>query len=74
MNLWRGWGLEPKKGRWPLMRDHVEQILAAKNVKVADYIIRWNAWGVQNPGERSEAALTFRGKKGGRKGDLDGAD
>ena len=37
LNLWRGWGVVPEKGRWPLLRNHVEQILSAGDPKVGDY-------------------------------------
>jgi hypothetical protein len=35
LNLWRGYGMEPKKGKWPLMRDHIEQIVSANDAKMA---------------------------------------
>jgi hypothetical protein len=68
LNLWRGWGVMPERGQWPLLRNHVEQILSAADSKVADYNIRWVAWGFQHPEEQAEAALVLRGKKGGGKG------
>jgi hypothetical protein len=58
----------PQRGRWPLLRDHLEQILSAADPLVADYNLRWAAWGFQHPGEQAEAAVVFRGKKGGGKG------
>jgi hypothetical protein len=68
LNIWRGWGVTPQRGRWPLLRDHLEQILSAADPVVADYNLRWAAWGFQHPGEQAEAALVFRGKKGVGKG------
>jgi hypothetical protein len=70
LNLWRGWGIAPEKGRWPLMRNHIEAVVSGGDPKMANYIIYWNAWGFQNPGDVSEAALVLRGKKGGGKGIL----
>jgi hypothetical protein len=35
---------------------------------MAEYSIRWTAWGFQNPGDVAEAALVYRGKKGSGKG------
>ena len=29
-NLWRGWGVEPKAGGWPLFREHVLEIVCAR--------------------------------------------
>jgi hypothetical protein len=67
-NLWRGWGVEPKRGDWSLMREHVRSILANGNEEHANYILRWAAWAVQNPEKQAEAALVFRGRQGTGKG------
>jgi hypothetical protein len=67
LNLWKGWGVVPRKGRWPLMRDHIEQILSAGDPKAADYNIKWIAWGYQHADEQAEAANVLRGPKGGGK-------
>ena len=29
MNLWRGWGVEPKSGDWGLMRAHILEVMAS---------------------------------------------
>jgi hypothetical protein len=67
-NLWRGYGVKPKQGDWSLMKRHIEDVLADGNKTNAEYIIRWSAWVLQNPGERAEVALTFRGGEGVGKG------
>jgi Family of unknown function (DUF5906) len=68
LNLWGGWGVEPKVGDWSLMRRHVETILANGDPDFADYILRWSAWAVQNPGTPAEVALVLKGEKGSGKG------
>lgn len=68
LNLWRGFGVEPRPGDWSLMKQHIAEILANGNRIATEYIVRWAAWAVQNPGERAEAALVFRGGKGTGKG------
>jgi hypothetical protein len=68
LNLWRGFGLEAKKGGWPLMQRHVAYILANGDRRAAEYILRWVAWAFQHPGELAEAALVLRGGKGSGKG------
>ncbi len=73
LNLWRGWGVEPKPGDWSLMRRHIEDVLAAGDTSAAGYIINWIAWAFQNPAERAQAAMVFRGKKGTGKGTLGNA-
>ena len=52
------------------MRQHIEEVLASGNADHATYIINWIAWAVQNPADRAEVALVFRGKKGTGKGTL----
>jgi hypothetical protein len=68
LNLWQGWGVEAEEGDWNLLRRHVDEVLAAGNPEFADYIIRWTAWNVQNPGKPAEVALVLRGGKGSGKG------
>ena len=73
LNLWRGWGVEPKSGDWSLMQAHITKVLANGDTKFADYIMRWCAWAVQHPAARAEAALVFKGKRGTGKGTLGNA-
>jgi Bifunctional DNA primase/polymerase, N-terminal/Primase C terminal 2 (PriCT-2)/Family of unknown function (DUF5906) len=67
-NLWRGFGVEPKRGDWSLMMEHVCFVLAAGDINAAEYICKWAAWTLQHPGERAEVALVFQGGKGCGKG------
>lgn len=68
LNMWRGWSVMPKAGDWSLMREHVRRILANGDEACTDYILRWAAWAVQNPGEPAEVALVLRGGRGTGKG------
>jgi hypothetical protein len=70
LNLWRGWGCEPKKGDWRLMRRHIEDVLAGGNKEAGEYLIRWLAWSIQNPAKQAEAAVVLIGAKGTGKGTL----
>src|SRR5262249_22427320 len=38
LNLWTGWGVEPKRGDWSLMREHIFEVLAARDEAVDTYI------------------------------------
>lgn len=64
LNLWRGFAIEPKKGSWKYTKRHIWLILANKNKEKFNYIIKWLAWMIQNPGTHAEVALIFTGKKG----------
>jgi hypothetical protein len=64
LNLWRGFTVEPTAGDWSLFRKHIERIGGGKH----EYIIKWMAWGFQNPDKPAEVALTIRGERGVGKG------
>jgi hypothetical protein len=68
LNLWRGFGSEPKPGEWPLLRRHILDVLCSGNKEHAQYMARWIAWRVQNPIKQSEVALVLGGDKGTGKG------
>jgi hypothetical protein len=70
INLWRGWGVEPKQGDWSLLRQHIEVVIADGDPKSAEYIIRWIAWAIQHPDRQAEVALVLIGPKGAGKGTL----
>ena len=73
LNLWRGWGVEPKTGQWPRMKAHINEVLAGGDTSLATYITNWMAWAVQHPAERAQAAVVFKGKRGTGKGTLGNA-
>ena len=50
------------------MQRHIFEVLADGNRAYAEYIFKFAAWAVQNPGDRAEVALVFRGGKGSGKG------
>jgi Family of unknown function (DUF5906) len=69
-NLWEGWGVEAKLGDWSLIRQHIEEVVAAGNVEFAEYVVRWIAWSIQNPAAQAEVALVLISGKGAGKGTL----
>jgi hypothetical protein len=70
LNLWQGWAIDAKQGDWSLMHAHIDEVIAAGDPKMTEYILRWCAWMVQNPGKPAEVALVLRGDKGSGKGTL----
>jgi Family of unknown function (DUF5906) len=70
MNMYLGWGVDPKQGDWSLIRQHIREVLANGDPKTDDYIIRWIAWSIQHPDRKAEAALVLIGEKGTGKGTL----
>ncbi len=70
LNIWQGWGVEPKAGDWSRIRAHIEEVLADGNAEFAEYIIRWIAWAFQSPAAPAEVALVLIGEKGAGKATL----
>jgi Family of unknown function (DUF5906) len=68
LNLWRGWGVDPQKGSWRLLRRHVAEVLANGDQRFEDFIIKKTAWKFQNPGLPPEVVLALLGGKGAGKG------
>ena len=73
LNLWRGWGVEPKRGDWSLMKRHMLEVLASSERERFRICFSWLAWCVQNPDQRAEVALVFKGKRGTGKGTIGNA-
>jgi Family of unknown function (DUF5906)/RepB DNA-primase N-terminal domain len=71
LNLWRGWGVTPKRGNdWGYMREHIFEVMAARDDDVDTYTINWLAWAVQHADQQSETALVFKGERGTGRGTL----
>lgn len=67
-NMWEGFTVEPAQGSWRRTLKHLYKVLCNSDRDKFNYVIRWLAWAVQNPGTRAEVALVFKGKKGAGKG------
>jgi hypothetical protein len=66
-NLWRGFGVEPRKG-WRLQRRllrHIWKIICRRDRVKFCYFIRWLAWAVQNPDKHSEVVIVLKSRKQG---------
>jgi hypothetical protein len=64
MNLWTGFGMEPKQGDITPFLDFVHDVIAAGDEKLFEYIIAWLADAIQNPGIKPGTALVLRGGQG----------
>ena len=66
-NLWRGYGIEPRKG-WQKQRRllrHVLEVICRRNRKKFKYLIRYLAWMVQNPDKHSGVVIVLKSRKQG---------
>jgi hypothetical protein len=67
LNLWRGWGVEPKEGSWDLMKKHLLEVVCKGRLVFYNYLMDWMAWSVQNPEKPAEIAVVLVGLKGSGK-------
>lgn len=70
LNLWRGYGVEPKQGDWSSMREHIREVICSGNEEHYQYLIRWMAYGVQHLDRPVGVAIALRGEEGAGKGFL----
>jgi hypothetical protein len=67
-NLWRGFACEPHQGDWSLLRAHLFTNVCAGNEEHFNYLLNWQARGVQQPEKQGEVAVVLRGPEGTGKG------
>jgi hypothetical protein len=70
LNIWRGFGVDPKQGDWSLMRNHIHDVICSGNEEHFQYLIRWMAYGVRHPDRPIGVAIALRGEEGAGKGFL----
>ncbi len=70
LNLWTGWGVEPRKdaGSWARLEELLHEVLSDGDDAVHEYCLNWAAHMVQHPGSPAEVAICFQGEKGVGKG------
>jgi hypothetical protein len=61
-NFWRGFGVEPVEGTDKIQKlcQHIWEIICKKDKTKRNYLMRWLAWIVQNPGQCSGVAIVLR--------------
>lgn len=69
LNLWTGFGVEPKAGGdWSRIDYHIREVLAAGDDRVYQYLLNWCAYTIQHPDRQAGAVPVFRGLKRTGKG------
>ena len=66
-NLFRGWGVKPKKGSCSRILWHIEHVLCRGDKAAYDYFLDWLAHMFQRPEEIPRAAIVIRGEEGAGK-------
>ena len=66
-NLWRGFGVQPKRGfqkQRRLLR-HIFRIICRKDKRKFKYLMKFLAWAVQNPHRHAEVVVVLKSKAEG---------
>lgn len=69
MNMWRGFGVDPKPGSCERLKEFAFYLLN-KNQIAYDYLVNWHAMSAQRPHLPAGVAIVLRGVKGAGKGTL----
>lgn len=63
INLWRGLTTQPDPRPCPLILDHALK-LCGNDVAIRDWLLKWMAYPLQNPGSKMDSAIIMQGPPG----------
>ncbi len=66
-NIWRGYGVEPRKG-WQKQRRllrHIREVICRGDKQKFKYLVRYLAWMVQNPEKHAGVVIMLKSRKQG---------
>lgn len=69
-NLWQGFAVKPIRGNWPLMHNHIKEVICDNDDKSYHFLMGWMARMIQLPGVMGEVAIVLQGGRGTGKGFL----
>ena len=64
LNLYEGLAVEPVKGHWSLLEDHIFENICNGRKDYFEWLIQWMAQIVQEPSNKLGTAIVIRGDKG----------
>jgi len=67
VNVWQGWGVEPKKGKVQPFLDLVDYVLGNCAPEHRKWFLQWLAYPVQHPGAKLNQACVIYGPQGSGK-------
>jgi hypothetical protein len=68
VNIWKGWGVEPKPGNWEMFNLHIKHILCGGDDELHAFVLDWVADIIQDPMNPKGTAIVMHGKEGTGKG------
>ncbi len=63
-NLWRGWGVTPKRGDCSLFLNHLREIVCGGDEKLYNWVLAWFADLFQHPRRKPGTSLVLVGEQG----------
>ncbi|USM11533.1 bifunctional DNA primase/polymerase [Citromicrobium phage vB_CbaS-RXM] len=69
-NLFRGFPVQPVKGDWSLLRDHLYENICESNPELFDWFMTWMAHMIQKPSTKPGSTIVVSGNKGTGKSTL----
>jgi hypothetical protein len=67
-NLWRGFGVAPRRGSWRLLHQHLFEVLCSRERRDFEYLLNTTARLFQCPQLPAEVAVVLKGDEGCGKG------
>lgn len=67
LNTWKGWPTRPKSGSCELMLELIHYLCsgeAGRGDELAEWLLCWMAWPLQNPGAKMTSAVIMHGPQG----------
>lgn len=66
LNTWRGWPMKPKKGTCTILIELIDYLCSAdKDGRAsAEWLLKWMAFPLQNPGAKMQSAIIMHGPQG----------
>lgn len=62
-NLFRGLGVEPKRGECELIKAHIEEVICGSDAAMADALMKLMAWQLQNIGKPSRIIVVLQSRQ-----------
>ena len=59
LNLWTGLAIEPKRGDWGLLKEHLRVVVCGGNEQWFEWLLDYMAHAVQRPGEKPGSAVVL---------------
>lgn len=63
-NLWNGFAIEASNGDISIFEKHIREVLGAESPECGEYLVKYFAWCIQNPGRVAGTMIVLKGSQG----------